>query len=137
MQSNAAPEQGRALLRAPLRDKKLTQVTNSRSPEKLPGEKTMAYQGEPGEEIVGRGAFHALGKTGEGRPADQDASGPERASRSKRNGPPHLEGKPSEKMPPVRKDKVEKAKKRKSNGDYDNQEVYRKIAERLIDSFGI
>ncbi len=48
-----------------------------------------------------------------------------------------MKGKPSDKMPPVRKDKVEKAKKRKSNGDYDSQEVYRKIAERLMDSFGI
>lgn len=38
---------------------------------------------------------------------------------------------------PIRKEKVEEAKKRKLNGDYDSQEVYRKIADRLMDLFGI
>jgi anti-sigma28 factor (negative regulator of flagellin synthesis) len=43
----------------------------------------------------------------------------------------------SDKSTPVRKDRVEEAKKKRENGDYDIQEVYRKIAEKLIDSFGI
>jgi len=38
---------------------------------------------------------------------------------------------------PIRKEKVREAKKKKQNGDYDSQEVYRKIADRLIDLFGI
>ncbi|MGB2768278.1 MAG: hypothetical protein WBC88_00955 [Candidatus Zixiibacteriota bacterium] len=38
---------------------------------------------------------------------------------------------------PIRKEKVEEAKKRKLNGDYDSQEVYRKIADRLMDLFEI
>jgi hypothetical protein len=96
----------------------------------------MTYQGEPREKTTNQGAFHALGKGGGGE-TGPNSWGPERASRTERNGSPNLKGKPPEKTPPVRKDKVERAKKRKSNGDYDSQEVYRKIAERLIDSFGI
>jgi anti-sigma28 factor (negative regulator of flagellin synthesis) len=38
---------------------------------------------------------------------------------------------------PIRRQKVEEAKRKKQNGDYDSQEVYRKIADRLIDLFGI
>ncbi|MGB7062446.1 MAG: hypothetical protein WBF13_08870 [Candidatus Zixiibacteriota bacterium] len=38
---------------------------------------------------------------------------------------------------PIREEKVKEAKKRKLNGDYDSQEVYRKIADRLMDLFGI
>jgi hypothetical protein len=97
----------------------------------------MTCQGEPREETATKGAFHALGRGGGKRGAGPDASGPGRTSRMGGKGSPNLKGKPSDKMPPVRKDKVEKARKRKSNGDYDSQEVYRKIAERLIDSFGI
>ncbi len=37
----------------------------------------------------------------------------------------------------IRREKVEDARKRQQNGDYDNQEVYQKIAERLMDLFGI
>lgn len=41
----------------------------------------------------------------------------------------------SEGSSPVRRSKIEEAKRKKQNGEYDNQEVYRKIAERLIDLF--
>jgi hypothetical protein len=39
--------------------------------------------------------------------------------------------------PPIRKEKVKKAIRKKQNGEYDNEEVYKKIADRLIDLFGI
>jgi anti-sigma28 factor (negative regulator of flagellin synthesis) len=39
--------------------------------------------------------------------------------------------------PPVREEKVEEAKRKKQNGEYDSEEVYGKIADRLIDLFGI
>ncbi len=39
--------------------------------------------------------------------------------------------------PAIRKEKVEEAKKKKQNGDYDSREVYKKIADRLMDLFGI
>jgi hypothetical protein len=97
----------------------------------------MTYQGEPREERDTKGAFQALGKGGGKKGTGPNTLGPGRASQTEGNGSPHLKGKPSDKLPPVRKDKVDKARKRKSNGDYDSQEVYRKIAERLIDSFGI
>jgi hypothetical protein len=42
-------------------------------------------------------------------------------------------GKPT----PVRKERVEEATRKKQNGDYDSQEVYQKIADRLMDLFGI
>jgi len=38
---------------------------------------------------------------------------------------------------PVRKERVEEATRKKQNGDYDSQEVYQKIADRLMDLFGI
>ncbi|UCB51779.1 MAG: hypothetical protein JSV10_07270 [Candidatus Zixiibacteriota bacterium] len=38
---------------------------------------------------------------------------------------------------PTRQERVEEAKKKKLNGDYDSQEVYQKIADRLMDLFGI
>jgi anti-sigma28 factor (negative regulator of flagellin synthesis) len=38
---------------------------------------------------------------------------------------------------PIREEKIEEAKKKKQNGDYDSQEVYQKIADRLMDLFGI
>ncbi len=57
--------------------------------------------------------------------------------RGKGSGSCNPRAKPSDTSPPVRKKKVEEAKKKKQNGDYDSREVYRKIAERLIDSFGI
>ena len=38
---------------------------------------------------------------------------------------------------PIRKEKVKEAKKKKQNGDYNSEEVYKKIADRLIDLFGI
>ncbi|MCK4783951.1 MAG: hypothetical protein KAV87_09390 [Desulfobacteraceae bacterium] len=41
------------------------------------------------------------------------------------------------KPPPVRKERVEEATRKKQNGDYDSQEVYQKIADRLMDLFGI
>jgi hypothetical protein len=34
---------------------------------------------------------------------------------------------------PVRRSKIEEAKRKKQNGEYDSQEVYRKIAERLVE----
>jgi hypothetical protein len=43
----------------------------------------------------------------------------------------------SDKSSPVRRNKVEEAKRKRKNGDYDSGEVYRKIAERLMDDFGI
>jgi anti-sigma28 factor (negative regulator of flagellin synthesis) len=38
---------------------------------------------------------------------------------------------------PTRRKKVEEAKRKKQNGEYDSEEVYKKIADRLIDLFGI
>ncbi|KPL01225.1 MAG: hypothetical protein AMJ91_00810 [candidate division Zixibacteria bacterium SM23_73_3] len=38
---------------------------------------------------------------------------------------------------PIRKEKVKEAKTKKENGDYDSQEIYQKIADRLMDLFGI
>ncbi len=43
----------------------------------------------------------------------------------------------SDKSGPVRKEKVEEARRKRQNGDYDTREVYRKIAERLMDYFRI
>jgi hypothetical protein len=42
-----------------------------------------------------------------------------------------------ERSTPVRRERVEEATKKKQNGDYDSQEVYQKIADRLMDMFGI
>lgn len=39
--------------------------------------------------------------------------------------------------PPIRKEKVKEAKKKKQKGDYDSPEVYKKIADRLLDLFGV
>jgi anti-sigma28 factor (negative regulator of flagellin synthesis) len=39
--------------------------------------------------------------------------------------------------PPIRKEKVKQAIRKKQNGEYDSEEVYRKIADKLIDLFGI
>ena len=44
---------------------------------------------------------------------------------------------PSDISAPVRQERVEEAKRKKLNGDYDSQEVYQKIADRLMDLFGI
>lgn len=38
---------------------------------------------------------------------------------------------------PIRRKKVEEAKRKKQNGEYDSEEVYKKIADRLMDLFGI
>ena len=38
---------------------------------------------------------------------------------------------------PIRRERVEEAKRKRLNGDYDSQEVYQKIADRLMDLFGI
>ncbi len=38
---------------------------------------------------------------------------------------------------PIRQEKVKEAKKKKQNGDYNSEEVYKKIADRLMDLFGI
>lgn len=57
--------------------------------------------------------------------------------RGKRPDSSSLGARHSDKSPPVRKEKVEEARKKRQNGDYDSREVYRKIAERLIDHFGI
>ena len=38
---------------------------------------------------------------------------------------------------PIREDKVKAAKIKKQRGDYSSEEVYRKIADRLMDLFGI
>jgi hypothetical protein len=38
---------------------------------------------------------------------------------------------------PIRRERVEEAKRKRLNGDYDSQEVYEKIADRLMDLFGI
>jgi len=43
----------------------------------------------------------------------------------------------SDDSPPIRKEKVKEAKRKKQKGDYDNQEIYKKIADRLIDLFGV
>jgi hypothetical protein len=37
----------------------------------------------------------------------------------------------------VRSERVQEARKKRQNGDYDNREVYQRIAERLMDLFGI
>jgi anti-sigma28 factor (negative regulator of flagellin synthesis) len=39
--------------------------------------------------------------------------------------------------PPVRKEKIKEAKKKKQRGEYNTDEVYRKIADRLMDLFGV
>jgi anti-sigma28 factor (negative regulator of flagellin synthesis) len=38
--------------------------------------------------------------------------------------------------PPVRKEKIKEAKKKKQRGEYNTDEVYKKIADRLMDLFG-
>jgi len=38
---------------------------------------------------------------------------------------------------PIREDKVKAARIKKQRGDYSNEEVYQKIADRLMDLFGI
>jgi len=38
---------------------------------------------------------------------------------------------------PIRRERVEEARRKKLNGDYDSQEIYQKIADRLMDLFGI
>ncbi len=43
----------------------------------------------------------------------------------------------SDNSPPIRKEKVKEAKKKKQKGDYNSQEVYKKIADRLMDLFGV
>jgi len=43
----------------------------------------------------------------------------------------------SKEFSPIRQEKVEKAKRKKQKGDYNTQEVYRKIADRLMELFGI
>ncbi len=43
----------------------------------------------------------------------------------------------SDDSPPIRKKKVKEAKRKKQNGDYDSQEVYKKIADKLMDLFRI
>ncbi len=37
----------------------------------------------------------------------------------------------------IRKEKVKEAERKKQNGEYYTEEVYRKIADRLMDLFGI
>ena len=37
----------------------------------------------------------------------------------------------------LRKEKVKEAKKKKEKGDYDTKEVYKKIADKLMDLFGV
>jgi hypothetical protein len=43
----------------------------------------------------------------------------------------------SEISAPMRRERIEEAKRKKLNGDYHSQEVYQKIADRLMDLFGI
>jgi len=43
----------------------------------------------------------------------------------------------SDNSPLIRKEKVKEAKRKKQKGDYDSQEVYKKIADKLMDLFGI
>ncbi|MGB8657265.1 MAG: hypothetical protein WCE90_05715 [Candidatus Zixiibacteriota bacterium] len=38
---------------------------------------------------------------------------------------------------PIREDRVKEARKKRQRGEYNNEEVYKKIAERLMDLFGI
>lgn len=38
---------------------------------------------------------------------------------------------------PLRKEKVKEAKKKKQRGDYNSEEVYKKIADKLMDLFGV
>jgi hypothetical protein len=134
---HAGQELQEVFLQISLCDKKVTRIKTICVANELLGEKTMTCQGEPREEKNAKGAFRALGKGGGRRETGSNTAGPGRRVQTGRDGSPDLRGKPSDKTPPVRKDKVEKARKKKSNGDYDSQEVYRKIAERLMDSFGI
>jgi anti-sigma28 factor (negative regulator of flagellin synthesis) len=39
--------------------------------------------------------------------------------------------------PPAREDKIKEAKKKKQRGEYNTDEVYKKIADRLMDLFGV
>jgi hypothetical protein len=38
---------------------------------------------------------------------------------------------------PIREEKVKEARRKKQRGDYYNEEVYQKIADRLMDLFGV
>jgi len=97
----------------------------------------MTCHGEPKEETARKSPFCAFRQeAGKREKGPIPARSKDRKLRGT-NGPSDLDGKSSDKLPPVRKDRVEEARKKKQNGDYDNQEVYRKIAERLMDSFGI
>ena len=72
------------------------------------------------------------GTTNSPNPNGMNAKGDSRAfhTRGRKNDS-------SDTSTPIRRDRVEEAKRKKLNGDYDSQEVYQKIADRLIDLFGI
>ena len=40
-------------------------------------------------------------------------------------------------VPPIRQEKIKEAKKKKQRGEYNSEEVYKKIADRLMDLFGV
>lgn len=65
----------------------------------------------------------------EGQSGSQESGEDRRGSEVKGNG--------SDKSSPLRKEKVREAIRKKQDGHYDSEEVYRRIAEKLIDHFGI
>jgi anti-sigma28 factor (negative regulator of flagellin synthesis) len=99
----------------------------------------MVYYGEP-QETEGVGSDHGFFTLQKGKGTNRKDSFFKQMKcreRRKESGSGNPRAKPLDTSPPVRKKKVEEAKKKRQNGDYNSREVYRKIAEKLIDSFGI
>jgi anti-sigma28 factor (negative regulator of flagellin synthesis) len=89
------------------------------------------------EETRNNKRFFASGQNKSDDGMNSAFSGLERKGGTRRKRTTNLKAKSSEKSPPIRKQKVEEAKRKMLNGEYDTQEVYRKIAEKLIDYFGL
>jgi hypothetical protein len=62
-------------------------------------------------------------------------SGPQNSGEDRRGS--EVKGSSSDKSSSLRKEKVREAIRKKQDGRYDSEEVYRRIAEKLIDHFGI
>ncbi len=62
-------------------------------------------------------------------------SGPQESREDRRGS--EVKGSSSDKSSPLRKEKVREAIRKKRDGRYDSEEVYRRIAEKLMDHFGI
>jgi anti-sigma28 factor (negative regulator of flagellin synthesis) len=89
------------------------------------------------EEAFSNRLFSASGQSPSDDGINSAFSGSERKGGTKRKHASNVKAKSSEKSPPVRKQKVEEARRKMLNGEYDTEEVYRKIAEKLIEYFGL